>query len=88
MSSASAMDDSETNDRNDGQMAGISRASPLVPMAISVRGTCTTWLCALSIAIDRCYVHTLRKPLQYVLCLRSHRQNYYMNACDFKPFCT
>ena len=39
-----------------GQMAGITRAYSAEPLAIALRGKCTTWLCAHSIAIDRCYV--------------------------------
>ena len=42
-----------------GQMAGITRAYSAEPLAIAIRGKCTTWLCAYSIAIDRCYVHTI-----------------------------
>ena len=40
---------------------------PLVPMAISLRGKSTTWICSHSIAIDRCYEHTNASSIQYVL---------------------
>ena len=63
MSSASAIDDSEPNGMNDdfnfwAKWLELGMFLPIVTIAISLRGKCTIWLSAHSIAIDRCYVRT------------------------------